>query len=114
GKVDYIHIMGYQEMYENASDQTQAYSAQQDLGAKAGYPRHQISMGLPASDTWGDGSAQQHLNECITKPKEVASVCIWDLQFPGSSWRTEAVWTLLAKIKNNVPSALAPRARDIA
>ena len=103
GKIDYIHIMGYEEMYETASDKTQAYSYQQNLGAKAGYPRYQVSMGLMASNSWGGGSAIQHLNECITKPKEVASICIWDLQFPGSSWKTEEAWDAMAKIKNTAP-----------
>lgn len=101
GKIDYIHIMGYQEMYENASNKAQAYSAQQNLGAKAGYARSQISMGLPSSNSWGDGTALQHLNECLTKPVEPASICIWDLQFPGSSWKTEAVWDVMVKLKNS-------------
>jgi hypothetical protein len=103
GRIDYIHIMGYEEMYENAANKTQAYSYQQNLGAKAGYDRSQVSMGLMASDSWGGGSALQHINECLTKPKEPASICIWDLQFPGSSWKTEAVWEALAKVKNSVP-----------
>jgi hypothetical protein len=103
GKVDYIHIMGYEEMYETSPDKTQAYSYQQNLGAKAGYDRYQISMGLMGSQSWGGGTALQHLNECITKPKEVASVCIWDLQMPGAIWKTEPVWEALAKIKNAMP-----------
>ncbi|MDB5103557.1 MAG: hypothetical protein JWP91_1246 [Fibrobacteres bacterium] len=103
GKVDYIHIMGYEEMYETSPDKTQAYSYQQNLGAKAGYARSQVSMGLMASNSWGGGSAIQHLNECITKPKEVASICIWDLQFPGSAWKTEEAFDAMAKIKNTAP-----------
>ena len=102
GKIDYIHVMGYDEMYETASNKAQAYSAQQNLGAKAGYARSQVSMGLPGKDSWGGGSAIQHLNECLTKPVEPASICIWDLQF-SAGWKTEEVWDAMVKIKNTVP-----------
>ena len=107
GKVDYIHIMGYEEMYEKSPDKTQAYSYQQNLGAKAGFARHQVSMGLMGSQSWGGGTALDHVNECITKPVEIASVCVWDLQFPGAIWKTEGMWEALAKIKAAVPITTA-------
>jgi hypothetical protein len=111
GKADFIHVMGYEEMYETSPDRTQRYSYQQELGPKAGYQRHQISMGLMGSNSWGGGTCIQHLEETYTKPKEPASICIWDLQLPGSNWKTEAAWAAMAKTKAYVPvsTGISPR-----
>lgn len=111
GKADYIHVMGYEEMYENSPDRTQKYSYQQELGPKAGYQRTQISMGLMGSNSWGGGTCIQHLEETYSKPKEPASICIWDLQLPGSNWKTEAAWAAMAKTKAYMPTStrIAPR-----
>lgn len=55
-------------------------------------------MGLPSSERWGDGPALKHLDDCITKPEEIASICIWELSL-DSFWRNEDHWERMVTIK---------------
>jgi hypothetical protein len=112
GKVDFIRSMGYNEIYETNTNTRLRYSSQQNFGFQSGFARRAITMGVPAwLDTWGNLGTVTHLNECLSSCTQCAGVGLWDMQLQGSSWKTSAVWALLAQLKTCDPVPVAQPVR---
>lgn len=119
GKVDQIHSMGYDDLYEGGTGYHK-YSFQRTAAVNAGYAPTQILMGFPAwVDSWGTTSGRgtttlAHLGEVRYDLASPAGLAIWDLQLSAPSWRTSAVWQEIAALKaigggtgNRAPTANA-------
>jgi hypothetical protein len=120
GKVDQIHTMGYDDLYEGGSGYHK-YSFQQNAGTSAGFPASAILMGFPSwVDSWGvtSGSGTDtivHLHEVHYKLAKPAGIAIWDLQLAGDTWRSSAVWEEIAMLKalgGNGSDPQTPTAND--
>jgi PKD repeat protein len=105
GKVDNIHSMGYEDLYEGGTD-WQKYSYQQTAGINAGYPANTVLMGMPDYvDPWGVSSgrgtdALAHVQEVrYDLPYGPTGIAIWDLQLRGESWQNSDTWCEIAALK---------------
>ncbi|MFM8386863.1 MAG: glycoside hydrolase family 18 protein [Planctomycetia bacterium] len=104
GKVDTIHAMGYDDLYEGGS-LYQPYSFQQSTGVAAGFPASAILMGLPTYvDSWGTSSgrgtgALAHVQEARLDLDEPAGIALWDLRLTAPAWRDATLWAELAALK---------------
>jgi PKD repeat protein/endonuclease/exonuclease/phosphatase family metal-dependent hydrolase len=105
GKVDNIHSMGYEDLYEGGTD-WQKYSYQQNAGITAGYPANSVLMGMPDYvDPWGVSSgrgtdALAHIQEVhYDLPDGPTGIAVWDLQLRGSSWQNSDTWCEIAALK---------------
>jgi hypothetical protein len=115
GQIDAIHSMGYADLYEGSTDtftppgkpvceggaQLFKYSWQLQYGLKAGYRVDQIVLGMPTwVDTWGQGGqgsqAVAHLQEAQALG---AGIALWDLQFEGPQWKSEATWDAVMRLR---------------
>ncbi|MES2048309.1 MAG: glycosyl hydrolase family 18 protein [Pseudomonadota bacterium] len=124
GKVDAIHSMGYQDLYEGSSEtftppgrpvcesgaHVFKYSWQLQYGMKAGYKPEQILMGMPTwLDSWGKGGLGSdlaaHLREAQTLGMGVA---LWDLQLAGEKWRSVATWNAILELRMTPGNSLKP------
>lgn len=115
GYVDFIHSMGYGDLYEsNATtfndcpwDPTSVkqtvfkFSYQASFAVNAGLDTMVASVGMPAEDknTWGGAGPTKHLQDILAL-KMMPSICIWDLSLvAGGEWKTAAPWVEAKKIK---------------
>ncbi|MFM8980080.1 MAG: Ig-like domain-containing protein [Planctomycetia bacterium] len=118
GKVDTVHPMGYDDLYEGGTSYHK-YSFQQNTGVSAGFPASAIVMGFPTwVNSWGTSSgrgttALAHVQEVRFDLAQPAGVALWDLQLTGSAWRDSNLWAELAALKgsgstgNRTPTAYA-------
>ena len=114
GKVDTIHTMGYDDLYEGGTGYHR-YSFQQTAGVNAGFGASAVSMGFPGwKNSWGTSSGRgtdvlAHLGEVRYDLAQPSGIAIWDLQLTGSDWRTSAVWEQIAALRgplgNRAPTA---------
>lgn len=113
GYVDHVHSMGYSQMYE-ANEQTFddcpadpsaanepffKYSYHRAYGREAGFSDRVVSVGLPASNSWGGSDLESHLRD-ILELDDPASICIWDFSLSGSAWRQTDTWALVREIRD--------------
>lgn len=104
GKVDQIHPMGYDDLYEGGTSYHK-YSFQQNTGVNAGYPASAILMGFPSwVDSWGVTSGRgtttlAHLGEVRYDLVKPSGIAIWDLQLSAASWKSSATWAEIAALK---------------
>jgi hypothetical protein len=114
GKADFVRQMGYDWTYETNPTVSLRYSSQQNFGAQSGYSRGAITMGLAAwLDNWGGGSAATHVNECLHSCAQCAGVGMWDMQLGENSWKTSAVWALLAQLKACGAASIADEEKSV-
>ncbi len=110
GKVDQIHAMGYQDLYEGATDSTLCdikgifqYSTQLGYAKKEGLPDGMVLMGMPLwIDHWGSGGKGSRAVDHLLEIKAVkAGVALWELEKWGLTpgWVSDSAWSLLAEIK---------------
>jgi hypothetical protein len=108
GKIDAIHSMGYQDLYEGSTESFTPegktvcekgaaifkYSWQLQYGIKAGYQKHQIIIGMPTwLDKWGKGGLGKDPISHIKEVKKLGlGIALWDLQLEGKQWRNGATW----------------------
>ena len=108
GKIDAIHSMGYQDLYEGNTESFTPegktvcengaaifkYSWQLQYGIKAGYQPHQIIIGMPTwLDKWGKGGLGEDPISHIKEAKKLGvGIALWDLQLQGKQWRHSATW----------------------
>lgn len=111
GYVDYIHSMGYAQLYENnnstldscPSDPSEMgkkffkYSYQSQFGLVHGLSKTVVSIGMPSSNTWGGGYVRDHIQE-ILNLSSPTGICIWDFTLSGAQWRESATWQLAKKL----------------
>ena len=123
GKVDAIHSMGYQDLYEGSvatftpeggqvcenGAAMFKYSWQLQYGLQAGYQKHQIVMGFPTwLDTWGDGDqvAQGGIGagvlDHIQEAKKLGvGMALWDLQLAAPKWRQAETWKAIQALREH-------------
>jgi len=111
GYVDYIHSMGYAELWESntktlsdcPSDPAEdgkmffKYSYQSQYGLKSGLKKTVVSVGMPSSNNWGDGNVRDHVQDVISLSSSTG-ICIWDFTLKGAQWRESATWQLIKKL----------------
>ena len=111
GYVDYIHSMGYAELWENnnktlngcPSDPDEEgkrffkYSYQSQYGLDAGLSETVVSVGMPSSSSWGDGYVRDHMTDVLNL-QSPTGICIWDFTLEGSHWRQSATWELAKRL----------------
>ena len=113
GKVDNIHSMGYDDLFEGGTSY-QPYSFQQQAGITAGYEGNLISMGMPSFLTnWGVSSGRgtnaiAHVEEVRYDLNVPTGIAIWDMQL--SQWQNSDLWCEIADLKSlgSVDQPLAP------
>ncbi len=113
GKVDAIHSMGYQDLYEGSvatftppgrplcagGAHLFTYSWQRDFGKQAGFKAEQIVLGMPTwLASWGSGGLG---SDAIAHVRELngvgAGIALWDLQLEAPVWRGDAVWRAMPR-----------------
>lgn len=121
GKVDTVHPMGYDDLYEGGTGYHK-YSFQQNTGVSAGFAASAIVMGFPTwVDSWGTSSgrgttALAHVQEVRFDLAQPAGIALWDLQLSAAGWRSSTLWAELAALKgsgstgNRAPTAYAQTA----
>ncbi len=115
GKVDAIHSMGYQDLYEGSTASFTPeggtvcengaamfkYSWQLQYGIKAGYRADQIVMGMPTwLDNWGEGGAGSKVLDHLKEVKQLGvGIALWDLQLEAKDWRQTETWRAIRELK---------------
>ena len=106
GKVDNIHSMGYEDLYEGSTTDWQKYSYQQNTGINAGYSANSVLMGLPDYvANWGVSTgygtdALAHIKEVhYDLPSGPTGIAIWDLQLRSTSLQNSDTWCEIAALK---------------
>lgn len=108
GKVDAIHSMGYQDLYEGSIETFTPpgkpicegganifkYSWQLQYGLSLGYKPEQISMGMPTwLNNWGKGGLGTDLTDHLREVQALGmGIALWDLQLAGQKWRSADTW----------------------
>jgi hypothetical protein len=119
GKVNQVHSMGYDDLYEGGTSYHK-YSFQQSAGVTAGLPASAVLLGVPSwVDSWGTSSGRgtttmAHLGEIRLDLPQQTGIAIWDLALTAPSWRTSQVWGEVAAIKSiaSAPNNVAPVVND--
>jgi hypothetical protein len=92
--VDAITSMGYEEIGLGAKDWA-SYAAQQQT---AGQYAAKLQIGVPGGrDKWLGNTSVEQLGWIRTSGQ--SGVGIWDARLRGSSWKTDAVWSILDGIR---------------
>ena len=115
GKVDAIHSMGYQDLYEGNNETFTPpgrsvceggaaifrYSWQLHYAMKLGYKPEQILMGMPTwLDSWGAGGMGPDLASHLQEVQALGvGVALWDLQLTGKKWRTTDTWNAIKAVR---------------
>lgn len=112
GYVNYIHSMGYAQLYEKnetsigsscpsdssqKNQKTYKYSYQSQYGLGSGLAKDVVSIGMPSSTSWGGGTVREHVQE-ILNLQSPTSICIWDFTLKGAQWRESETWQLVKKL----------------
>jgi hypothetical protein len=122
-KVDAIHSMGYEDLYEgstaklnkagtdcNGKDNLFRYSYQKSYAVSKGLPDSIVLMGMPAwVDSWGSGGKGTTVVDHLQEVRDInAGVAIWDLQLETAGWQADTVWKALAEIAGPKDSVITP------
>ena len=115
GKVDAIHSMGYQDLYEASTEKFVPegrpvceqgasifkYSWQLAYGRRAGFQTSQIVLGMPTwLDSWGAANAATDTLAHLREVRDLgAGIALWDLQLTASSWRSAATWQAVEQLR---------------
>ncbi len=119
GNVDYVHSMGYSQLYENnnstlsgcPSDPDEEgekffkYSYQSQYPLDQGCPETMCSIGMPSSSSWGGGYVRDHMQDILDLPSPTG-ICIWDFTLGGSHWQESATWELANEIADMWPTPI--------
>jgi hypothetical protein len=111
GYVDYIHSMGYEQLYENNNSTLDScpselvemgkkffkYSYQSQYGLKKGLSKTVVSIGMPSTNTWGGGYVRDHIKEILNLPSPTG-ICIWDFTLTGAQWKESETWQLAQQL----------------
>lgn len=115
GKVDAIHSMGYQDLYEGSKEKFTPngrpvcesgahvfkYSWQLQYAIKAGYKPEQILMGMPTwLDSWGKGGMGSDITSHLREIQVLGmGIALWDLQLAGQEWRSVDTWNAIRALR---------------
>ena len=115
GKVDSIHSMGYQDLYEGNNETFTPlgrpvceggapifkYSWQLQYAMNFGYKPEQILMGMPTwLDRWGAGGMGSDLVSHLQELQVLGmGVALWDLQLAENKWRSPETWNAIRALR---------------
>lgn len=115
GKIDAIHSMGYQDLYEGSIETFTPpgksvceggayvfkYSWQLQYGMLAGFKPDQILMGMPTwLDSWGKGGMGSDIVSHLQEAQALGiGVALWDLQLAEKKWRADETWNAIRALR---------------
>lgn len=120
GQVDNIHSIGYQDLYEGATDIPFCgimgifrYSSQTTYAKQQGLPDGMLVLGVPAyRERWGSGGLGTTIIDHLKEVEQVgAGIAIWNINWMATyrGWLRPEVWKQIARLKSK---RLPPRSES--